>query len=241
MFTTPVETRVNQAKAAFFIINRRFAVVVRRIDTHAECIVCTETAGNIGRQAAARARAVVGRNAGQAFIGRTFGQYRNRAARIVAARRHAVEEGRRAFLHFHALKQLGGDVLARQDAVEAVVHGVVGFAGETAYEIGFLEIAETARDAHSGVVLQHVAHAAGVFVLNQSVGVGGVGKRRFEVVFVAENADAAAPRHLPAAKRGHKAAFGCIRAGSYRYGLQFAAVCAVLGFWRIGKSRHGSQ
>ena len=89
-----------------------------------------------------------------------------------------------------------------------------------------------------GVVLQHVAHAAGVFVLNQSVGVGGVGKRRFEVVFVAENADAAAPRHLPAAKRGHKAAFGRVRAGGYGYGLQLAA---LIGVGRVGQSGGSGQ
>ena len=212
--------------------------MVRRVHTHAEGIVCAETAGNVGRQTAARACAVVGGNAGQAFIGRTFRQYRNRATRVVAARRHAVEKSRRAFLHFHALEQLGGDVLARQNAVEAVVHGVVGFAGETANKVGFLEVAETARDAHGGVVLQHVAHAAGVFVLNQAVGVGGVGKRRFKVVFVAENADAAAPRHLPAAKRGHKAAFGRVRAGGYGYGLQLDD---LIGVGRVSQSGGSGQ
>ena len=64
--------------------------MVRRINTHAEFLILSETARHVRRQTTAFSRAVIGSQPVQSFIGRAFGQYGYRAADIVAARRHAV-------------------------------------------------------------------------------------------------------------------------------------------------------
>jgi hypothetical protein len=146
-------------------------------------------------------------DAAQRLVGRALGQQVDAAAYAAAAGRRAIEETVGAAEDFHAFEEFGGDVLARQHAVQAVVGHVIRVHGEAAHHVELLEVAETARRAHRRVVQQHIGDAFGLLVLDQFVGVAGAGKRRFHDVLVAQDADAPAARHLAAGK-GFGQAFG---------------------------------
>ena len=93
---------------------------------------------------------------------------------VLADACRAVQEGVRAVDHFDALEEFGREVLAGQQAVEAVVGHVVGVHREAAHDVELLVVAEAAGHAHGRVVLQHVGDALRLV----GGGTGGGSRRR---------------------------------------------------------------
>ena len=121
--------------------------------------------------------------------------------RLLPPGRRAIQEGACASEQFDAFHELGGDELARQDAVDAVVRHVVRVGRKAANDEQLLEVAEATRDAHVRIVQQHIGDALRLLVAHQLLGVVRARERRLERVEVAEDAGAAAFRHLAARER----------------------------------------
>ncbi|MNL22145.1 hypothetical protein D3C87_1434760 [compost metagenome] len=174
----PVQAQGHQAGARMFVVNARVAAALRGVQADAGAVVRAKAAGDVGRDLELAAAGNAGGDAGQRLVRRALGHQVDHAADAAAAGRGACQESRCAAQHFHALEQFGGDVLARQQAVQAVVGHVVRTEDEAANEVGLLEITEAARHAHARIVLQDIAHAAGLLVLDQFVRVAGDAERR---------------------------------------------------------------
>ncbi|MNX71460.1 hypothetical protein D3C86_1027760 [compost metagenome] len=225
----PIQAQGHQAGARMFVVNRRVAAALRGVQADAGAVVRAEAAGDVGRDLELAAAGNAGGDAGQRLVRRALGHQVDHAADAAAAGRGARQESGCAAQHFHALEQFGGDVLARQQAVQAVVGHVVRTEDEAANEIGLLEITEAARHAHARIVLQDIAHAASLLVLDQFVRVAGDAERRAQVVQRAQHAHTAAGGHLPARERRGQAAGGCVGAGLYLDGLHRHHRAAVRG------------
>ena len=226
----PVQPQRGQREFGFFMVNGRAALAARQVQADAAGLLRPEAARHIQRGLLFAAAARAQLHARKRLVGRALGQQIERAAQAPAAGRRAIEKGRCASQHFHALEQLGGDVLARQQAIQAVVGRVVRADDEAAHEIRLLKIAKAARHAHAGVVLQHIAHAARLPVGNQLAGVAGDGKRRVHRILRAQQPHARAARHLPAGI-GARQAFGRgIGAGAHRHGLQRGVIRGIVRF-----------
>ncbi|MPN02243.1 hypothetical protein SDC9_149457 [bioreactor metagenome] len=77
-----------------------------------------------------------------------LGQQADHASHAAAARSRAVEEGIRTAQHLDTLEEFGCHILARQQAIKAVVGNVIGINRHAAQHVQLLEIAITARLAH---------------------------------------------------------------------------------------------
>ncbi|MNX48284.1 hypothetical protein D3C86_788620 [compost metagenome] len=209
----PVQAQRHQAGAGVLIVDAGVAAALRGVQADAGAVVGTEAARDVGGQQELSATGHAGGDAGQRVIRRPLGHQVDHAADAAAAGRRAGQEGRRAAQHFHAFEQFGSDVLAGQQAVQAVIGHVVRAQDEAADEIRLLEIAEAARHAHAGVILQHVADAARLPVLDQLVRIAGDAERRAHVVLRAQQTDTAAARHLSAREGSGKAAGRRVGAG----------------------------
>jgi len=210
---SPRHAQRAHAQALALVVHAGLAGAGGGVDAHAQPPFRPEAAGDVGRDLALAVAGPAGGQAGQVLVGRALGQQVDDAAYAAAGRRGAGQEGRGAAQHFHALEQLGGDVLARQQVVQAVVGDVVRAQDEAADEVRLLEVAEAARHAHARVVLQHVGDAAGLAVLDELVGVAGDAERRIHVVARAQDTGTAASRDLPAGVGGRQALCGGVGAG----------------------------
>ena len=209
----PVQPHGQQAQFGVFVVDGGAAAVGGRVQAHTGAAIRPKAAGNVCRQLGAAAAAHAKAHAVQGLVGCALGQQVDAAANAAACGAGTVQEGRCTAQHFHALKQLGGDVLAGQQAVQAVERGVVRVEQEAADEVRLLEVAKATRHAHGGVVLQHIAHAAGVAVQDQFVGVADGGERRVHRIARAQNARTRAARHLAAGVGGRQALGRCVGTG----------------------------
>ena len=197
----PVEAQAQRREAAVLAVDGRAAVAAHRVQAQAGAVVGAEAARQIdrGRGLAARLHAQV--DAVQRLIARALGHQVDRAAQVAAARGRTVEKSAGAMQHFDALEEFGRHILARQQAVQAVVGQVVRIHRQAPQHIEFLEIAEAARTAHGRVVEQHFANALGLLVADQRIRIAGQLERRVHDVLLAQQAHAPALGNLPAGKR----------------------------------------
>ena len=182
---------------AVLVLHRALAVAADQVQARAPFFLGAEATGQIGRGVDLVIARHPCRQARQGFAG-ALGRQVEGAAYARPARRGAVQEGAGAAEHLDPLDQFGRHELARQHAVQAVVAHVVREDREAPDHIQLLEIAEALGHPHRRIVLQHVADAARLLIADQFLGVvaGRIG--RVHHVHIAQQADPAASRHLPA-------------------------------------------
>ncbi|MNK98090.1 hypothetical protein D3C87_1184420 [compost metagenome] len=119
------------------------------------------------------------------------------AADAGAGRGHAVDEGVRAFEHFHTLQGIGGNDLPRQDAVQAIEGNIVAVEGQAADHEGLRLVGKPGGLTHRRIVEQHITDVFGLLVANQFFGVGGDAEGHVHDVLVAQHTQLPAPCDLP--------------------------------------------
>ncbi|CAK9134635.1 unnamed protein product, partial [Ilex paraguariensis] len=229
----PVQAQAQGGERAVFAIHARAAVAAHGVQADAGAPVRAEAARDVGGDKGLAARLYAGAHARQRIVAGALGQQADGAANAAAAGCCAIEEGVGAAQHLHTLEELRGDVLARQQAVQAVVGDVVRIDREAAKHIQLLEVAEAARLAHARVVEQHVAHALGLGVLDQLLGVAGGGERGVLPVQRAQHAVARPRGHLAACEGLGQALGRCVGAGLHRHSLQHGVTAPGLGNQRL--------
>ena len=177
-----------QRQLARLTIHRRITITARHVQAHTDTII-GETAGKITRCVVLPARANTGGHFIQRLVGCPLGHNIDRAAQATATGRCTIEEGVGATQHFNPFDKFSAHVLARQEAVQAVIGNVVRINRQAAHHIDLLEVAKTARHAHRRVVQQHLANAGGLLVLNQGLGIAGSSERGIHIVLVTQDAN----------------------------------------------------
>ena len=223
----PVQAGPDQVFLVVFAVDGGVALAVRGHQTQAGAVIGPEAAGQVGRGVELLAVDQPQVHTRQRIVGGTLGQQVDGAADAAAAGCGARQEGTGAAQHLHTLEKVGGDVLAGQQAEQAVVGNIVRIQQEAAHEIGFLEVAEAARHPDGRIVLQHIGHALGLLVLDQLVGVGGDREGRLHLITRAQDANTAATSHLAAGQRLRQSGGRGIGAGADLHGVQHDGIRVV--------------
>ena len=192
----PVQAGLQQVFLVVLVVDGRLALAMGGHHAQAGAAVRAKAAGHVGRGVELLVVHQAHVDLGQRLVGCTLGQQVDGTTQARATGRDAGQEGAGAAQHLDTLEQVGGNVLAGQQAIEAVEGDVIRVQQETAHEVGFLEVAETAGHADGRIVEQHVGHALGLLVLDQLVGVGRDRERYVHLVAGAQNAHAATTGHL---------------------------------------------
>ena len=239
------------AELAVLAVDAGFALALDRVETQAGAVIHAEPARDIDRSQHAAATLEAQRGFGQRLVGCPFGHDVDCPAEAAAARRGAVQEGAGAAQNLDPLDDLGREVLARQQSVQAVVGHVVREDRKATGDVDLLKVAKPARDPHRSIVLQHVSNACRLLILDQRLGVVGNAERRVHHVLAAEDANPAAAcdlstciRRLQAAGRG----IGTRAHGDGREHLDGLDVIAIRALGRLSAlqlslslSRAGNQ
>ncbi len=234
---TEVHAEVRHGQLRFLAIHGGVAVAARHVQTNAEAAV-VGAVGHIGGGVALAAALGAQGHLVECPVRRALGHDVDGAAQATAARRRALQEGVGATEHLHPLDELRRQVLARQQAVQAVIGDVVRIHRQAAHQVHLLVVAEAARHPHRRVVEQDLADAGGLLVFDQLFGVVGDVVGGLHNVLGAEDADAAAFRHLAAGVGRAQAALGGIGAGLHLHrGQGVAAAAFVVAGLRVGAGK----
>ncbi len=222
-----------------FAVDGHVATAPRGVHANTEAAI-VRAPGDIGRSMPVAAGLAADGQLRQGIVGCPFGDNVHRAAQAAAAGCGAFQEGVGAPEDLHPLNERRGQVLAWQQAVQAVVGHVVGKHRQAAHDIHLLVVTKATGYAHRRIIQQDLADAGGLLVLDQQFGIAGEAVRGVHHRLGAENADLPALGHLPAGIGLAQAVPGGVRAGLYLDGLQ--QVGAVAGLLRrlrldVGKSR----
>ena len=121
----PVQAGRDQVFLVVFAVDGGVALAVRGHQTQAGAVIGPEAAGHVGRGVELLAVDQPQVHTRQRIVGGTLGQQVDGAADAAAAGCGARQEGTGAAQHLHTLEQVGGDVLAGQQAEQAVVGNIV--------------------------------------------------------------------------------------------------------------------
>ena len=209
---TPVQAQRAHLQLLVLVVDRAVAIAVHAVEAHAELLLFAKAPADVEMAAELRIRQIGGREARQRRVARALGHQVDRAAHR-AAGWHAVEQRRRALEHLDALEHLGRGAVVRRHAGQPAEGHVVGARRKTADRV---VLAPGARDAvaeHRGVGgRDHFGEVLGLAVVDVLFGIADGGERRLHEIPVAQEADAAARRHL-AAGVGRGGARGLARYG----------------------------
>jgi len=180
------------------VVHRRIAVTVDAIEADAELLAFAKALAHVDMAAKLRIRHVRRGQARERLVACALWNQVHGAAHR-SARRHAVEQGRRPFQHLDALEHLGRRPVVRRNAVQAAHRDIADAGTEPADGIVFADDAGHAGAEDRGVRgRDHVGDVARLTVFDEFFRVADGAERRLHEVLVAQHADAAAGRDLPA-------------------------------------------
>lgn len=188
------------------VVQRRVALAVQAVDPHAPGAIVTEAPAQVDAAAELRRPRVIGRHPRQVLRQRALGHHVDDAAHP-AVGRHAVQQRGRPLQHLDPLDVVGEHVVIRRHAIDAVEGDLaqVAFAYRKAADVERVRhAADLAGEAHRGIDVQRVGQRHRLAVGQQVRGVVGDAERRIHHIAVAQQAQAAATRHLAARVAGRQ-------------------------------------
>src|SRR5690606_16055196 len=121
-----VQTQGKHVQRLVFILDAGLAGALGGIEADAKAVLRSEAAADIGSDHFLTATFRAHGQPCQRLVRRTLGQKRDGAANTGAAWGGAIEEGAGATEYFDSLDELCRHILARQQAIQAVVGNVIG-------------------------------------------------------------------------------------------------------------------
>src|SRR5690606_3681778 len=167
----PIQAQPQRAQFALFVIDRRAAIAANGIQAYAGAVVRTEAAAEVDCGVTLVPAFPAERHLRQRLVRCTFRHDVDGPADRAVAGRRAVQEGAGAAKYVQPFDELAGEVLPRQQAVEAVVRDVVREQRKAADLVDLLVIAKAAGNPYRRIVLQDVGDAGCLLVLDQHAGV----------------------------------------------------------------------